>query len=164
MTDWPLWLRNNLLIGREGHGVSWNLLFGIVLDTIWWKRNTTIFQGEKWSAKVVIKKACNMAHSYKDRLMNFESLAKFGHINSNRLNIIWEFPVVDEVVLNCYSSVIENGRMSTCGGVVCDHTRFYFRIHLEFGRNFSPCSRVEGYIIGTKTSLVKRIQENKSGL
>lgn len=105
-----------------------------------------------------------MAHSYKDRLMNFESLAKFGHINSNRLNIIWEFPVVDEVVLNCYSSVIENGRMSTCGGVVCDHTRFYFRIHLEFGRNFSPCSRVEGYIIGTKTSLVKRIQENKSGL
>lgn len=42
-----------------------------------------------------------MAHSYKDGLLRFESFAKSGHMSSNRLNIIWEFPAVDEVVLNC---------------------------------------------------------------
>ena len=35
-----------------------NLLFGIMLNTLWWKMNTFIFQGEKWTTKVVIKKAC----------------------------------------------------------------------------------------------------------
>lgn len=73
-----------------------------MLNTIWWNRNTIIFQGEKWTVEVVIKKACNMTHSYKDNLMRFESLAKFGH---------------------CL--VIENGRMLACGGVVCDHTGFF---------------------------------------
>lgn len=74
---------------------------------------------------MIKKKACNMTHSYKDSLTRFETLAKFEHISSYGLNIIWEFPAIDEVVLNCDGLAIENGRMSACEGVVHDHTWFF---------------------------------------
>jgi len=120
VNDWKSWLKLNLSNSRFFHVAPWSLVFGIILNFIYWRRNNIIFQGETWTTIDTIDYACRLVEEYTMNSPLYEPLAH-SKILSYVSSISWLHPHPREVALSCDGDVTWKGTKATGGGVIWDH-------------------------------------------
>lgn len=48
--EWDEWLYSNMVVCEMDRGANWPIIFGVTLDSLWWRRNEVVFNNEVMSA------------------------------------------------------------------------------------------------------------------
>lgn len=117
---WQDWLYVNLINEELVHGVKWNLIFGIMIDKLWGKRNDFIFNGITWSISELLLRSRLMVDAVCKSMETYNCLRIMADTCEKPLQVRWIRPKMSEVALNCDGSVTQAGNVAVYGGVVRD--------------------------------------------
>jgi hypothetical protein len=112
--DWHQWLLTNLsgVIGSKDK-VSWTLKFGIILDKIWFARNSFIFSHKELNTFTILAQVASMM-----QCLNLNIENSIFRQMSYSIAIKWERPTADFIALSCDGAVTGQTGSAGCGGVL----------------------------------------------
>lgn len=88
------------------------LLFGFILNSIWWGWNRAIFCHEIGSANDIAQKAFHASQVYRASSDMMTSLSFSHKLQINKSDLQWTSPQPGQVVISCDAAISKVGRSS----------------------------------------------------
>ncbi|KAK7256400.1 hypothetical protein RIF29_29844 [Crotalaria pallida] len=138
---------------------DWNLLFGIILDTIWYHRNNRNFNGFLFSVVGSVREIWSMFNLIKQAWVIETPLQRLRGMPL-RDGIRWEAPPQGYVKCNTDGSVNQGQASDVAGGIIRDEAGNFV---VAFSNHLGLCSVLHaelwGALLGMKLALARGIRK-----